>query len=95
MPPRLAGVHADALAPATQACLSNEKHAAWSLLSGAVGRFLPDDDDAPVQGAGYAVSLVGFFWYNYVKINTMAGPTPLQKAHSSYSQLPTKEPSRS
>ena len=48
-----------------------------------------------LQGAGYAVSLVGFFWYNYVKIKTMAGPAPLQKAHSSYSQLPSKDSSRS
>ncbi|KAK9787492.1 hypothetical protein WJX73_004769 [Symbiochloris irregularis] len=48
-----------------------------------------------IQGVGYAVSLVGFFWYNYVKIFAGGAP-PQPKAHSSpYMQIPSRERSGS
>lgn len=44
-----------------------------------------------MQGFGYAVSLIGFFWYNHVK---MQGAQPVLKAHTSYTALPTQAPRR-
>jgi len=28
----------------------------------------------PVQGFGYALSLLGFFWYNYIKMQPAPAP---------------------
>lgn len=48
----------------------------------------------PIQGFGYAVSLVGFFWYNYVKMYGGVASAGGLKAHSSFTALPSREPAR-
>ena len=45
-----------------------------------------------LQGFGYAVSLAGFFLYNYIKMQQMDQPQADSKAQ--YTALPQNEPDR-
>ena len=45
-----------------------------------------------LQGFGYAVGLLGFFLYNYIKMQQMDKPEPNRKLQ--YTSLPQTDPSR-
>lgn len=47
-----------------------------------------------VQGLGYAVSLAGFFWYNYIKLQkgTPSSATPTPPRRSDYTIVSERDP---
>lgn len=48
-----------------------------------------------VQGIGYAISLAGFFWYNYIKMQKVPKPAPVTQTpprRSDYSIISEKDP---
>ncbi|KAK9835408.1 hypothetical protein WJX81_007686 [Elliptochloris bilobata] len=49
-----------------------------------MGILFLSDVVTPLQGFGYALSLLGFFWYNYIKMNPMPAP-------ASYAALPSRD----
>ena len=73
-------------------CRYVDVHSMWLCLIAQHKLLLKCASVLTLQGFGYAVSLVGFFLYNYIKMQQMDQPQTDSKAQ--YTALPQNEPDR-